>query len=116
VENTPARGGQLRGNIEDGFAIGDQALGDVSADTVAALDRPHAIRVLAAGGEHGLVAVAIGAKPAFAEDAFALVDDLDSGGTLVRIHPDDDLGHLLPLLSSTMCRREGSATLSWAVP
>jgi hypothetical protein len=38
----------------------------------------------------------IGAEPGLAEDAFTLVDDIDSGGTLVRIHSDDDLGHALP--------------------
>jgi hypothetical protein len=43
--------------------------------------------------EHGLVAVAVGAEPALADGLFTLVDDLDSGGTLVRIHPDDDPSH-----------------------
>jgi hypothetical protein len=45
--------------------------------------------VLAAAGQHLLVTVTIGAKPAGAQDSFALVDDLDGGGSLVGIHPDD---------------------------
>jgi hypothetical protein len=102
--------------IEDGFAVGDQALGHVPADAVAALDRRHAISVLAACGEHGLIAVAIGAEPALAEHAFALVDDFDSGGTLVRIHPNDDLGPPAASPQFDDVSTEGSATLSWAVP
>ena len=47
----------------------------------------------AAGGEHGLVAVAVGAEPALPDDLLPLVDDLDGGGTLMRIHLDDDASH-----------------------
>jgi hypothetical protein len=50
----------------------NQSLGDVPADAVAALDRPHPVGVVAAGREHRLVAVVIGAEPALAEHAFAL--------------------------------------------
>ncbi|WP_089298807.1 hypothetical protein [Actinoplanes regularis] len=59
----PGPGRQLGGHVEDGFAVGDQALGDVPADTAAALDRPDPIGVLAAGGEYGLVTIAVGAEP-----------------------------------------------------
>jgi hypothetical protein len=43
--------GQLRGHAEDGLTIGEQALGDVPADAVAALDCPHPVGVLTAGGQ-----------------------------------------------------------------
>ena len=66
----PCPRGQLRGYIKNGFAVGHQALSDVPADAVAALDRPHPVGVPTAGGEHGLVAVAVGAKPALPKDTF----------------------------------------------
>ena len=84
-------GGQLRGHVHHGFAVGDQALRDVPADTVAALDRPHAVSVPAAGGEHRLIAVLVSAEPALPDGLLALVDDLDGRRPLVRTHPDDDL-------------------------
>jgi hypothetical protein len=40
-------GGQLRGHVHDGLAVADQALRDVPADAVAALDRPSALLVAA---------------------------------------------------------------------
>ncbi|WP_245737031.1 hypothetical protein [Micromonospora pattaloongensis] len=43
-------------------------MSDVPADAVAALDRPKAVLVPATGGEHGLVAVAVGAEPALPSD------------------------------------------------
>ncbi|WP_246608076.1 phosphotransferase [Paractinoplanes toevensis] len=81
------------GHVHDDLAVGDQALRDVSADTVAALDRPLAVFVTAAGGQHGLVAVGVGAEAALPDRLFTLVDDLDGRGPLVRIHPDDDASH-----------------------
>jgi len=50
--------------VEDRFAVGDQALSDVLADAAAAFDGPDAVSVLVLGGEHRLVAVAVGAEPA----------------------------------------------------
>jgi hypothetical protein len=47
-----------------GLTVGQRALGEVSADAVAAHDRPHSIGVHTAGGEHRRVAVAVGAEPA----------------------------------------------------
>jgi hypothetical protein len=68
-------------------------LRDVPADTVAALDRPLAVFVSAAGGEHRPVAVGIGTEPGLPDRLFTLVDDLDGRGPLVRIHPDNDPSH-----------------------
>ena len=66
----PRPGRQLRRHVHHGLAVGDQALSDVPADAVAALDRPQPVLVLAAGGEHGLVAVAVGAEPALPDGPF----------------------------------------------
>jgi hypothetical protein len=76
-------GGQFRGHVQDGLAVGDQPLGDVPADAGAALDGPDVVLVLTAGGEQGLVAVTVGAEPALADGLFAVIDDLDGRRTLV---------------------------------
>ncbi|GAA4978812.1 hypothetical protein GCM10025331_87010 [Actinoplanes utahensis] len=88
-------GGQLRRHVEDGLAVGDQALGDVPADAAAAFNRPDAVGVFAAGGEHRLVAVAVGAEPALADRLLTLVHALDGRGAFVRVHADDDSGHVV---------------------
>jgi hypothetical protein len=75
------------------LAVGDQPLGDMPADAAASFDGPESVSVLAAGGQHGLVTVAVGAEPAVTDNLLVVVDDLDRGGTLVRVHTDDDLRH-----------------------
>lgn len=55
-------------------------------------DHPDPIVVFTAGGEHGVVAVAVGAEAALADGVLSIVDDLDGGGTLVRIHTGNDPG------------------------
>jgi hypothetical protein len=72
---------QLRRHIHHGFTVGDQPLGDVTADAGASFDGPKPVRVPTAGGQHRLVAVAVGGESAPAYRLFAIVDDLDSGGT-----------------------------------
>jgi hypothetical protein len=57
----PRPSGQFRRHVQDGLAVGGQALGDVPADAVAALDRPDPVFVFAGGGEHHLATVPIGA-------------------------------------------------------
>jgi hypothetical protein len=47
--------------------------GDVPAYAVAALDRPNPVGVLSSGGEHGFVAVTIGAEAA--QKAFTGTED-----------------------------------------
>jgi hypothetical protein len=107
VANTRARGGQLRRHVHDGLPVGDQALGDVAADAAASFDGPETVGVLAAGGQHGLVAVAVGGEPASTDGLFSVVDDLDRGGTLVRVHTDDDLAHLVFLPRADWCCQRG---------
>src|SRR5439155_21245424 len=81
----PRAGGQLRWHVDDVLTVGDQALGHMPADTVAALHRPHPLRVPAAGGEQGPVAVRIGPIAALSEDLLPPVDHLDRRRALVRI-------------------------------
>jgi hypothetical protein len=52
VGEDPGAGGQFRRDVEHGLAVGDQALGEVSADAVAAFDCPYPVGVLPAGGQH----------------------------------------------------------------
>ena len=92
MANTRA-GGQLRWHVDDVLTVGDQALGHMPADTVAALHRPHPLRVPAAGGEHGPVAVRIGPIAALSEDLLPPVDHLDRRRALVRIHTYDHPCH-----------------------
>jgi hypothetical protein len=86
---------QLRRHVQDGFPVGDQTLGDVPADPGATLDRPHPPGELAARGKHLLVAGSVRAVPAFGQYPLLLVDDLDRGRPLVRIHPDHHTAHAL---------------------
>jgi hypothetical protein len=72
----------------------------MAADAAAPFDGPQPVGVLTAGGQHRLVAVAVSGEPAPPDNLFAVVDDLDGGGTLVRVHADDDLGHPVFLSSS----------------
>lgn len=68
---------QFRGYVEHCLTVVDQAVGDVFADAVAALDRPDPIGVLAAGGEHVGVAGLVSPEAAHREHPAAFVDDLD---------------------------------------
>jgi hypothetical protein len=73
----PRPGRELRGHVDDLFAVGEQALGDVPADALATLDRPHPVRPLPAIGQHGVVAVLVGAEPAATEDLLVRGHRLD---------------------------------------
>ena len=68
---------QLRRHVHHLLAVGDQPLGQVPADPVAAFDRPDPIRPPAGRREHLPVAVPVGAEPAAAEDILPKVEDLD---------------------------------------
>jgi len=109
---------QLRRHVQDGFAVGDQTLGDVPADPGAALHRPHPIRKPPAGGQHRLIAVGIRAVPAPGQNLLVCVDNLDRGRPLMRIHSDDHTTHPLHLLARTLWTmiEEGNATFSRTNP
>ena len=72
VSNTRTRADSFAGHVQDGLAVGDQALGDVPADPGAALHRPDPVRDTAAGGEHLLVAVGVRAVPALRQHGLLL--------------------------------------------
>ncbi|WP_327139849.1 hypothetical protein [Nocardia sp. NBC_01327] len=47
----PHLGRPFRGHVQDGFPVADQAVRDMAADAVAALDRPDPVGESACGGE-----------------------------------------------------------------
>jgi len=94
VEHPHPRG-QLRGHVQDRLAISDQTLRDVPADAATSLDRPDPVGEPAPGRERRPVAFAIGAVASLREHPFAVIDDLDRGRPLVRIHPDHHTAHVL---------------------
>jgi hypothetical protein len=107
---------QLRRHIHHGLPVVHQPVRDVPADPVAALHRPHPIRVHAASGEHRGVAVLVGAITTDGQDGLVLVDHLDRGRTLVWIHPDDDAHRPPPLAKTHGCQQGGHRTSSRTDP
>ena len=107
---------QLRRHIQDGLTVVDQAMGDVLTDVVAAFHRPTPVVEPAACCEHRGVTGLVGAVAAHRDHLAAFVDHLDSGGALVRIHPDDRC-HGFPLAGTgfDFCK-EGTATSSRTDP
>jgi hypothetical protein len=87
------RGGSLRGHIEHRLAVGDQALRDVPPDSAASLDCPDSVGEPAAGREHLLVADTVRAVPSLREHPLPVIDDLNRGRPLVRIHADHHTTH-----------------------
>jgi hypothetical protein len=72
-------GGQLWWDIHDLLAIGQQPVGDVPADSLAALDRPDPVRPPPGVRLHRGVAVAVGVEAAAADDGLVAGHDLDRG-------------------------------------
>ena len=66
----PDPGGQLRWHIDHQLTIGEQPLGDVFPDPVAALDRPRPISKLLTELEHRLVAGDVGGEPVATKNRF----------------------------------------------
>ena len=85
----PHPGGQLGRHVQHRLAVRDQALGDMPADPSATLDCPDPVREPATGLKHLLVAVRVSTVPAVSLNLLALVDDLDRGRPLMRIHPNN---------------------------
>jgi hypothetical protein len=85
----PSSGRQLRRNINDLLAAGQEPVGDVPADALAALDGPDAVGPLLGVLDHRLVAVAVGAEAAGAQDGLVAGHHLGGGGAFVRVHADD---------------------------
>ena len=81
--------GQLRRHAGDGLAVMDQAVRQVPADAVAALHRPDPVRERPRRGQHFRIPGLVRAVPARRQHYCPLIDDLDRGRALVRVHPDD---------------------------
>jgi len=96
--------GQLGRHAGDGLAVMDQAVRQVPADAVAALHRPDPVRELAGSGEHLGIPGLVRAAPARCQHYRPLIDDLDRGRALVRVHPDDHAHRCAPLLDADLKR------------
>jgi NAD(P)-dependent dehydrogenase (short-subunit alcohol dehydrogenase family) len=94
----PGPGGQLGRDIDDVLAVGEQPVRQVPADALASLDRPGPFRPAPHGPAHRPVPRGAGVIPATSQHGLVRGHDLDRGRTLVRVHPDDHLAHLQPLL------------------
>ncbi|WUV43188.1 hypothetical protein OG563_28635 [Nocardia vinacea] len=106
----------LRRYVDDRFAIVDQTVRQVSADTIATLDRPHPLGETLCRSNHFAVSGGVCAVPAGGQDLPVTVDDFDGGRAFVQVHPDDDR-HRFPSRSrDEVSVREGTATSSWANP
>jgi hypothetical protein len=79
---------QLRRDVHHLFTVAEQPGGDVPADALAALDRPHPIRPPLRVLQHRSVAVAVGAEPPTADGDLLAGHYLDRGRALVRVYPD----------------------------
>lgn len=86
----PRPRGQLRRHIHHNLAVGNQPLGQVLTDPVAALHRPHPIREPATDGEHVPITGRVGGEPSLTENTFGAVKRLDGGGPLLRIHANNN--------------------------
>jgi hypothetical protein len=85
----PRPGRQLRWNVDHLLAVGEQPGGDVSADALAALDRPDPIWPLLGVLDRRRMAGPVGAEAAAAEDRLVAGHHLDGGRAFMRVHADD---------------------------
>ena len=91
----PRPRGQLRRHVHDVLAVGEQPVGDVPADALAALDRPDPLRPRRDECQHRLVALDGGVEPATTDDGLVGDHHLDRDAAFVRVHPDHDPRNLL---------------------
>jgi hypothetical protein len=107
--------GQLRRHTGHDLAVMDQAVRQVPADAVAALHRPDPVRERPRRGQHFRIPGLVRAVPARRQHYCPLIDDLDRGRALMRVHPDDH-AHDSSSPSPVISGEEGTATSSWANP
>jgi hypothetical protein len=84
---------QLRRHVDDPFAGLEEPLSQWPSGTVAALDRPHAVRPGCDVPPHCGVAGLVGGEPTRAEQLLVVINDLDGRRQFVGIHPDDHARH-----------------------
>ncbi len=104
----PRPRGQLGRHIDDGLAVGDQALREVTTHALTPFDRPTPLRPFSSRGQQLSVAVPVGAEPAGCDNTLPFVEDFDRRRPLMRVHPNHHMSHclLLPVLDNR-CRRGG---------
>src|SRR4051812_21724338 len=118
VSNTRTRADNFGGTSRTVSPSATRRWATCRADPGAALNGPHPVGELAAGREHLLVAVGVGAEAALELELLASVDDFDRGRPLVRIHPDHHTTHRVasPRSYTVEDGEEGNATSSRAYP
>ena len=107
---------ELRWDIDDFFAHGEEPMSDVVPDPGASLDRPNPARKPVDIIPHRGEPIDIGAEPAPTYDGLIAGHHLDRGRALVRVHADHNAAslrtvHLLLLARSITGCRAGRATL-----
>ena len=113
---------QLRRHVHHGLALGDEALRDMAADPLTALDRPYSVRPGRDVGQHRGESLGIGGEPATTGDLLVACHHLDGHRPLVRVHADHDavvvIHAALPSSSTDehQWSQEGTATTSRAFP
>jgi hypothetical protein len=92
----PRAGRQLGRHIHHLLTIGQQPVRQMPADPLASLDRPDPLRPVLRLREHRPVPGGVGGIPSTLPDGLITGHDLDGGGALVRVHPNDYLAHPRP--------------------
>jgi hypothetical protein len=86
----PGPSRQLRWDVDDLLAGGDEPVRDVPPDPIAALHGPGPLRPLPSVGEHRGEPIDVGGEPAAAEHALVAGHHLDRDAAFVRVHADHD--------------------------
>jgi len=90
---------QLGRHINHDLTVVDQPVRDVLADAVSALDRPHPTLIPTPGAKQLGVPGLVRPEPSDRHSSPGLIDDLDRGRSLVRVHPDDHAHRCAPSLN-----------------
>ena len=107
----PGPGRELRRDVDDVLAVGQQPLRQRPAGTVAALHRPRPLGVAGDVFAHRRVPGLVRGEPAGRQDRLLVVDDLDGRRQLVGIDPDEHPRHDLPCLPPSLSMDAGRALL-----
>jgi hypothetical protein len=86
----PHPSGELGRHVDDLFAVGDELLGEDSADPGGAFDRPAPLRPALGEAAQGPVALGAGWEPLLGERLATLVNGDGGVAVLVGVNPDQD--------------------------